>query len=422
MPRLTSKPLTQKTIDSTASPAGGCVVLRDHEQRGLALRIWPAGTKSWSFEYRSPVTDKNVRLGLPTGTLAEARTIAKSHRALVALGRDPALEAREDLETRRERHAKAVSVKAAFDLYQQNTLAAATAKLESKRRRLRVLRRALEPFNERVIASLGRGDLIKRLDAIQVGSGAVSRNRAQSELRCFLGWALDREMITKNELDRVRMSGRETPRDRVLNNEELRGLIKATDDGSTFSIIVQVLLHTAMRRNEAASLQPRDLDFENGTITVRAEVSKTQAARTIPMNEVIAGALKERAKGVKREGYIFGDATEFERPFAGFSKCFARLWATMPTEMDRWTLHDIRRTVATRLHETGVDALVIEDLLGHRGVRRGVAGVYNRSLTLERQRLGLKAWSAKLAALEANEREAVAANRNVTPLRASAAT
>ena len=67
---------------------------------------------------------------------------------------------------------------------------------------------------------------------------------------------------------------------------------------------------------------------------------------------------------------------------------------------ERWTLHDIRRTVATRLHAAGVDVLTVEDLLGHSsGVRLGVAGVYNRAETLERQRPALRQWAIKLAML-----------------------
>ena len=83
MPRRTSTPLTQKLIDSTPAPASGYTSLRDHEQWGLELRIYSTGTKSWRFEYLSPVTGKKAVLSLPAGKLAEARVIAKSHRALV---------------------------------------------------------------------------------------------------------------------------------------------------------------------------------------------------------------------------------------------------------------------------------------------------------------------------------------------------
>ena len=72
-------------------------------------------------------------------------------------------------------------------------------------------------------------------------------------------------------LDRVRRGVRETPRDRALTDEELRALIGAIGDGSAYSDLMRVLLHSAMRRNEAASLQARDLDFDARTITIRDE-------------------------------------------------------------------------------------------------------------------------------------------------------
>jgi integrase len=85
-----------------------------------------------------------------------------------------------------------------------------------------------------------------------------------------------------------------------------------------------------------------------------------------------------------------------------------------------WILHDIRRTVATRLYEAGTDVLTVEDLLGHTtGARRGVAGTYNRAQTLERQRPALRAWASKLATFAETaegEREADT-GQNVVKLR-----
>src|SRR5215218_5756951 len=46
-----------------------------------------------------------------------------------------------------------------------------------------------------------------------------------------------------------------------------------------------------------------------------------------------------------------------------------------------WRLHDIRRTVAARLAELGVQPHVIEAVLSHvSGHKAGVAGIYNRAL------------------------------------------
>jgi integrase len=407
MPRLTSKPLTQKTIDATSAPATGCTVLRDAEQRGLTLRVWPAGTRSWSFEYRSPVTGKNVRLGLSEGSLKEARDIAKAHRAAVANGRDPAKEARTDLTARQEAHARLVTVADALDRYEK-TVVEPAPKLVSRRKRMRVLRRAMSPMTDRPVGNLSRGDMIRRLDEIQSESGDVSRNRAQSEMRHFLGWCHDREITPTIVLDRVRRGVKEVARERVLSDAEVGAVKAATTDRSAYSDLVRTLLYTALRRDEAASLQPRDLEFDANTITVREEVAKTRQARTIPMDDAIADMLRQRARGLKRESYIFGDGTNFECPFSGFSKRFASLSKSMPEGTERWTLHDLRRTVATRLHEAGADALIVEDLLGHlSGVRSGVAGIYNRAGTLERQREALRGWSAKLAAMNKMQTETV---------------
>ena len=45
-----------------------------------------------------------------------------------------------------------------------------------------------------------------------------------------------------------------------------------------------------------------------------------------------------------------------------------------------WTLHDLRRTAATRMADLGVGPCVIEAILNHvSGDKAGVAGIYNRS-------------------------------------------
>jgi len=400
MPKLTAKALTQKIIDATPLPASGETALRDGEVRGLVLRLSSRGSRSWRFEYRSPVTGKTKAIGLGALSLADARTFGRQHQVAVSQGRCPATEAAADLMARQEAQARAVTVSAALDMYERAVLLSAV-KLISRKRRIRVLKGAIKPFTARAVASLTRGDLMLRLDEIQAASGGTSRNRAQSELRHFLGWCLNRDLVPTIPLDRVKRGVRETPRERVLNDAEVSAVLAATADRSAYTDLVRVLLYSAMRRNEVASLQPRDLNFKTKTITVRAEVSKTRQSRTIPMSSALEPMLRERLQGLPRDGFIFGDGTNFKKPFSGFSKRFATLVTAMP-KGEPWTLHDIRRTVATRLHETGTDALVIEDLLGHlSGVRGGIGGVYNRAGTLERQREALTTWSAKLEALTA---------------------
>jgi integrase len=408
MPRLTSKPLTQRMIDATQAPPSGCLTLRDANVRGLTLRIWPAGTRAWSLEYRSPVTGKTARLGIAAASLMEARIVAGQHRAAISEDRDPALEGKAALEARQRAHSATVTVADALDRYEA-AVATPAARQASRKMRMVLLRRALEPFNQRPVASLTRGELLLRLDEVQTSRGPIARNRAQSEIRVWSGWLHNRDLLPSIVIDRVKKAVKEQARERVLNDDEIKAVLANATDRSPFNDIVRVLILTAMRRGEAANLTPRDLNFETRTITVRAEVSKTRQSRTIPMADALAPMLRERARGVARDGYIFGDGSNFTRPFSGFSKKFVALASAMP-EGEPWTLHDIRRTVATRLHEAGTDALTVEDLLGHlSGIRGGVAGVYNRSSTLPRQREALEAWSKKLEALASAEMSSVSA-------------
>jgi integrase len=272
------------------------------------------------------------------------------------------------------------------------------ARRVSRRERMASLRKAVEPFNSMPVASLKRETIVLRLDEIQATRGPIARNRAQSEIRVWQTWMRNRGIVETIELDRVRKEVKEQARERVLTDKELAALMTATTDRTPFSDLIRVLMHTGMRRGEAANLQPRDLDFSAATIRVRPEVSKTRQSRLIPMDEAIEPMLRERASRVDREDYVFGDGSDYRRPFSGWGKRVAALVKVMP-EGEPWTLHDIRRTVATRLYGAGTDVLTVEDLLGHTtGVRSGVAGIYNRAQTLERQRPALRAWAAQLAA------------------------
>jgi integrase len=65
-----------------------------------------------------------------------------------------------------------------------------------------------------------------------------------------------------------------------------------------------------------------------------------------------------------------------------------------------WRLHDIRRTMATRLGDLGVLPHVVEAILNHiSGHKAGVAGIYNRAIYAPEKRAALQKWADHIAAL-----------------------
>jgi integrase len=95
------------------------------------------------------------------------------------------------------------------------------------------------------------------------------------------------------------------------------------------------------------------------------------------------------------DGCVFGRQG---RGFSGFSDGKQKLDARLTksgVNMPSWGLHDLRRTFSTRLHDAGVEPLVIEALLAHK--QQGVAAVYNRASFREAKRSALTRWHEMVA-------------------------
>ena len=100
--------------------------------------------------------------------------------------------------------------------------------------------------------------------------------------------------------------------------------------------------------------------------------------------------------------------------FSGWSKSKHRL--DDRTGVTCWTLHDLRRSVATGLQRLGVRLEVTEAVLNHiAGSRAGIVGVYQRHTWADEKRAALTAWGAHVEAII----EGRGADGNVTPLRRS---
>jgi integrase len=110
---------------------------------------------------------------------------------------------------------------------------------------------------------------------------------------------------------------------------------------------------------------------------------------------MIAAALPQRPE--KAEASIFGRRGT---GFSGWSKCKKVLDAKLAkagVDMAPWTLHDLRRTFSTKLHDAGVEPIVVEALLAHK--QQGVAGVYNRASFREAKRSALTRWHEILSGM-----------------------
>jgi integrase len=124
------------------------------------------------------------------------------------------------------------------------------------------------------------------------------------------------------------------------------------------------------------------------TLVLPAARMKGRVAHAVPLSTQAAALIG----AAPRDGtHVFG------RTLLGN---FARLKHQLDAHMDgvpHWTVHDIRRSVASGMARIGVAMPVIERLLAHRsGSFRGVVGTYQRHSFLPEMAAGLQRWGDHL--------------------------
>ena len=97
--------------------------------------------------------------------------------------------------------------------------------------------------------------------------------------------------------------------------------------------------------------------------------------------------------------YVFGGGA---RGFNNFYKVKVVLDARC--QIAPWRLHDLRRTVATRMADIGIQPHSIEAVLNHVSFHKaGWAGVYNRSAYTREVRNALPTWADHVASIVSGE-------------------
>jgi integrase len=160
----------------------------------------------------------------------------------------------------------------------------------------------------------------------------------------------------------------------------------------TFAAIVQLLVLTGQRRGEIAALRADYIS--NDLCTLPATLTKNKREHAFPIGTAASSILSTPLAG-SSNGLLFPARGQPSRPFNGWSK--SKVALDKLSGVSDWTLHDLRRTFATRLAELGVAPHVIERLLNHvTGTVSGVAAVYNRASYIAEMRAAIELWERYL--------------------------
>jgi integrase len=410
---LPTKKLTDLFVERAKPPASGRIEYFDASFPGLALRITEKGAKSWCAFYRYHGRLRRFTIGsYPAVKPAAARTAAQAALERVRNGVDPAVEKRArrnrlapELDTFGalvdnflERHAK--------PNYRESTFLEAKRDLE---------REALRAWRNRPLSSISRRDVIDLVDKIVARGAGVQANRTLARLRKVFNWAIEKDRLEASPIARMKKPTQERARNRALSDDELRWFWQACDKiGWPFGPLFKLLLLTAQRRDEVASLTWPELDIDNRLWTMPREKAKNDRAHLVQLSEAARAVLKDlRARRSPRRGgrgLIF--STTGDTVVSGFSRAKRRLDAAM-LEAKRgqlgkrngdgipgWTLHDLRRTAATGMAKLKIPPHVVDKILNHvSGTITGVAAVYNQFEYIDERCQALEAWSCYVEAV-----------------------
>jgi integrase len=390
-------------------PAGARdVLVFDDALPGFFIRKFASGKASYGVKFNVGAQQRRLTLGaVVPGVLAERRKMAADILARARMGQDVV----------GDKIALAGKHSITLGEVVPRYLAAREGELRPKSytEARRYLERAWLPLHKHHIDAITRQNVVAIVDDLERDSGKVAADRARTALSALFGWAIDRGYLNANPTLSIRSRAQNGTRERVLSEAELASVWKACDVGDDYSHIVRLLILTGQRRAEIGGLAWPEIDFEKRHIDLPPERTKNGRAHIVPLSHEALAIVTELPH---REGrnLVFGSGVS---GFSGWSRAKTELDARIADKAGRkpmapWTLHDIRRSVVTHLHERGftqphVVEAIVNHISGHQG---GVAGVYNKAQYLSERRQALVLWGAHLSAI-AEEHAS-----NVVPMRA----
>ncbi len=365
--------------------------IHDAAVSGLRLRVSVNGRRSWSLMYKvaGEALDggrgKNRRMTLgqyPLVDLRTARGKASNAKELADRGIDPASRKQAEVLDRAQKRIETLLPRF-IELH---------AKPNTKRWR------DTEKLLQREVASrwvgvdvtkITRAMVHELLDQISVSDNASKAREVRKHLSVFLNWAVDRGICSVNPMAGMKRRDLQyRARERVLSVPELREIWHSAEAlGYPFGPIVQLLILTGQRRSEISKLCHRWIETDR--IEIPAEYYKTRIPHIVPLTDRAASIIA--AQPIWNVGDHVFSTTSGRTPSSGFSRAKRNFDKT--TEVQDWTFHDIRRSVATHMAQAGVIQEHIERVLGH--VIGGVVGTYNRYSYFEEKKRALLSWENK---------------------------
>ena len=335
----------------------------DETVSGLALRVTSRGTKAWTLLYGIPRRRETIGR-YPALSLAGARALA--------------------LEVKEGRTAGTVATLVEVYIKSIQRLRSA-AEVE---RRLR--KDALPIIGHIPLRDLHRRDITRVLDS--KASAPIAARRVFEDLRAMIRWAVARGDLDHNPMDGMKGPATSKPRERVLTDEEIRVLWGRSDELGAVGRIVKLCLVTGQRLGEVAGLTKAELDLKHKLWNIPGSRTKNGFPHSVPLSKIALDLIDVGAVAASQ---------------------VSRVIYYHQLGLDRWSVHDLRRTALTGMARLGVAPIVLGHVANHRTTTKAgmTLSVYVHHQYEKEKRDALELWADRLQGIISGGAEIVPMGR-----------
>ena len=290
--------------------------------KGFGLKVTPAGSKKYIFQYRiarpgraASTAPKKYTIGdHGSFTPEQARKEARALAAMVEGGIDPRQKEIDDLAaadeaSRLAAEAARIDRELAFGKFADSWLDHYENEKERRSSSVRlaklVVNRYLKPaLGSKPMPAIGRSDLQPIIDGIPAKKRGT-RRAVFAYASVLFSWAHKRGDIAVNPVAAMPKPEAPKARERVLSDAELRDVWNATFKlQGPFGPFFRLLILTGQRRSEVMGMAWGELDRQSRVWTIPAARAKNGAHHIVPLSEAVIAEFDRLSRQAQEKAMV----------------------------------------------------------------------------------------------------------------------
>lgn len=367
------------------------------DRDGLYVAVLTSGTVSFRYDYRINGRRETLvigQYGRDGISLAEAREELIAAKKLLKAGQSPAAAKRDGIKKIRGAETFAVHT----DSYMKHVILADSTRAMKQA----VIDRDILPvLGNKMMAEITTSMVRDLCDRIVERGGRATAVQAREIISSVYRHANDRGHGLFNPAADIKPSSIAIfkPRERTLTPEEI-GLFFRTLDAigamGTMKMALKLVLITMVRKGEFTNATWDEIDFKKWTWTIPSDRMKGSRAHVIYLPKQAQDILVGLQMCAGGSEYLVPGRYNFRKPLsnAALNSLIDRTVKIINEDGENiqdFTVHDMRRTASTLLHEAGYPSDWIEKALAHE--QKGVRAVYNKAEYARQRAYMLQQWA-----------------------------